>query len=229
MLIERNKFIVIRRRDMIHENTNTIIMQQLYHKERTRTSFVVANYTIIFIILVHFIHRADLTNQVIMMTPVHGCTIYDTNAMYESTGRILFPACWLLIDWLVEIQRQPTLELAKVSHWKSCVQGSTHFNTSKQVLSIIHQAQCFILACYGRGNCKSLANTGKYPKARVTALNQRVFHWKRSPYTSLKLIYGEMLLWHTLPHLMQLSMIGLKMKDLGALHLNLHYSIESKL
>ena len=132
MLIERNKFIVIRRRDMIHENTNTIIMQQLYHKERTRTSFVVANYTIIFIILVHFIHRADLTNQVIMMTPVHGCTIFDTNAMYESTRRILFPACWLLIDWLVEIQRQPTLELAKVSHWKSCVQGSTHFDTSSK-------------------------------------------------------------------------------------------------
>ena len=69
---------------------------------------------------------------------------------------------------------------------KPCVQGSTHFDTNKQVLSIIHQAQCFLLACYGQVNCKSLSNTGKCPKARVTACNQWVFQRKRSPYTSIQ-------------------------------------------
>ena len=56
------------------------------------------------------------------------------------------------------------MELARGSHWTSCVQGCTHFNTSKQIQGIIHQAQCFILACNGQGNCKSLANTGKCPQ-----------------------------------------------------------------
>ena len=42
MLIEINKFVVIRHRDMKHEEAN-IIMEQLYHKGRHRASFVVAN------------------------------------------------------------------------------------------------------------------------------------------------------------------------------------------
>ena len=95
---------------MKHEDANTLIMQQLDHKERYRTLFVVANYTvIIIIILVHFIHSADLTNQVMMMTPVHGCTIIDIHAMYETQGWLLFPVCLLLIDWQVEMQWQSTL------------------------------------------------------------------------------------------------------------------------
>ena len=114
MLIEINKFVVIRRRDMKREEANTIIMQQLYHKERHRASFVVANDTIVFIISVHFFHSADLTNQV-MMSPIHGCTVIDIHAMYENTRRLLhvYPASWLLIIWLAVIQRQPTLELQR--------------------------------------------------------------------------------------------------------------------
>ena len=66
MLIEINIYVVLRQRDMKHEEANTIFMQQLYHKESHRTSFVVVNDTVIFIILVHFIHSADLKNQVVM-------------------------------------------------------------------------------------------------------------------------------------------------------------------
>ena len=172
MLIEINRFVVIRWRYMKHEEANTIIMQQLYHKGKYRTSFVVASGTVIIIILVHFIHSADLINQAMKVSPIHICTVIDIHAMYESTRRILFPAYWLLIYWLDVIQRQPALELAAVSHWKSCVHGSTHFDTSKQVLSKIHQAQCIILACNDQVNCKSLANTGKCPKARVAASTQ---------------------------------------------------------
>ena len=87
---------------------------------------------------IHFRLNADLTNQVMIMSPFHGGTV-DFHAVYESTRGILFPTCWLLIDWLGVIQRQATLELVKVSHWKSCVQGSIPFDTSRQVLSIIHQ------------------------------------------------------------------------------------------
>ena len=83
--IKRNKFMVIRRRDMKHEDAN---------------HYVAAVW--------QFIHSADLTNQVILMTPVHGCTIINIHAMYESIRMILFPACWLLIDWLAGIQWQTT-------------------------------------------------------------------------------------------------------------------------
>ena len=71
--------------------------------------------------------------------------------MYESTNRILhvFRAGWLLIIWLAVIQWQPTLDLAKLSHWNP-LQGSTHFDTSKQSLSIIHQAQWLINLVRGR-------------------------------------------------------------------------------
>ena len=82
MLIEINKFVVIRRCDMKHKEADTIIMHQLYHTEKYRTSFVVEKGTIIFIILVHFMHDADLKNQVMMMSPMHGCTVIDIRAMY---------------------------------------------------------------------------------------------------------------------------------------------------
>ena len=168
MLIEINKFVVIRRHDMKHEEANTIIMQQLYHKERHRTSFVVAKDTVIFIISVNVIHSAHLTNQVMLMSPIHGGTV-NFYAMYESTRMILFPACWLLIEWLAVIQRQPTLELAMVSLWKSYVQGSIHFDISKQVLDGIHQASTvlqFSLLCHGQVNCKSLATLASAPKQK---------------------------------------------------------------
>ena len=81
MLIEINKFVVIRRCDMKHKEADTIIMHQLYHTEKYRTSFVVEKCTIIFI-MVHFMDDADLKNQVMMMSPMHGCTAIDIRAMY---------------------------------------------------------------------------------------------------------------------------------------------------
>ena len=44
-----------------------------------------------------------------------------------------------------------------------------------------------------------------------------------------KLPIGEMLLYHTLPGLMQLNIVDPKMKTLGVLHINLPHSIHSKL
>ena len=134
---------------------------------------------------IHFRHNADLTNQVMIMSPFHGGTV-DVHAVYDSTRRILFPTCWLVIDWLDVIQRQPTFELIKVSHWKSCVQASIPFDTSRQVLSIIHQTSTVLHFSWSwPGELQVPGKHWQEPKAKVTASNRWVLQWKRSSYTSL--------------------------------------------
>ena len=232
--IEINNGVVMRQQDMSSTHEDTIIVQHLYHKERHKTALVVTDDTDIFILLLHFVHSANLTNRVMMMSPIQGRTVIDINETVRKHQDIipsLLAAHWLTgcdtVATYFGIGKGITLKILRSGLYTLGDLG----DTNKPVSSVVPQAQRFILACYGQVHCESLTEArikvwstkvGKtlaLAKSKSHCLQPTGLSSKTWPVHISKLPYGEMLSNQTLLRLMQLIVVGPKTKTLSASHL----------
>jgi hypothetical protein len=82
--------IVISRPDLAtsHEETDNIIVQQV--KENTESKItVVADDTDVFVLLVHYYHRVNLKNVVLMESPIKGRTVIDIGKIVQKHSEIV--------------------------------------------------------------------------------------------------------------------------------------------
>ena len=191
MLIEINKFVVFRRRDMNHEEANKIIIQQLYHKERHRTSFVVANDIVIFIILVHFIHSADRTksshddfsnSQLHCWFPCH---------VRKHQDDII--SSWLAPGRLTGCNKAKTyFRIGKIITLKILCAWLDTLHTSKQTWSIIHQASTALqFSLLWPGELEVLGKHWQVPQGRSHCLQMMSLSMKTYRIYVSELLYDE--------------------------------------
>ena len=66
-----------------HEEGNTLIVQQVANVS-AQTSLAVADDTDVYVLLLHFCYRGDISGHNMMISPVQGRALIDLNATGES-------------------------------------------------------------------------------------------------------------------------------------------------
>ena len=232
----------MRQQDMSTTFEDTIIVQQLYHKERHKTALVVTDDTDIFILLLHFVHSANLTNRVMLMSPIqsrtvidinetvrkhqdiipslmaaHGLTGCDTVATYFGIGKgitlkILRSGLYTLGDWVIPTNQFPV--------WFLKHSASFWLVMVRCIVSRWQKPE----SKFGQ---PKWVKHWHLPKSKSHCLQPTSLSSKTWPVHISKLPYGEMLSNQTLLRLMQLIMVGPKTKTLSASHLRWSHAILS--
>ena len=83
--IEINCDVIIQRQDMYttQEEADTIIIQQVANVP-SQKALVIADDTDVFVLLLHFCHRGDISSHVMMVCPIQDRAMIDINATVEK-------------------------------------------------------------------------------------------------------------------------------------------------
>ncbi|KAG1651907.1 Craniofacial development protein 2 [Nymphon striatum] len=159
------------------EESDSLIIQQVAHVTDS-TVLVVADDTDIFILLLYFCHRGDISSKVLMVSPVQGRAVLDINAAVEVhkliipdllaahglTGCDTVASCY-------GIGKRVALKVLRSNKHKLNYLG----NTDVDLIDVVEQATHFMIACYGQPGCSLFTEaqtklwSRKFGRSKVTA------------------------------------------------------------
>ena len=158
--VEISRGQVTKRNDMIttQEEADTIIVQQVA-RITDETVIVVADDTDIFLLLLYFCSRGDITCNVLMASPVSGRAVLDISATVQKHKRIItellqtheLTGCDTVASCF-GIGKVTGLKVLKTGIYRLNLLGDTESSIS----DVEEQAVQFMLACYGQSTCRSL-------------------------------------------------------------------------
>ena len=125
----------------------------------SQKALVIADDTDVFVLLLHFCHRGDISSHVMMVSPIQDRAMIDINATVEKHCSIipdLLAAHGLTgCDTVAQCHGIGKGVALKVLH--SQVHSLSHLGDDSRTLAdVIKQATEFMLACYGQSQCSSI-------------------------------------------------------------------------
>lgn len=147
------------------EEADTIIIQQVARVE-TGSVLVIADDTDIFVMLMHFCYRGNITCNVYMVSPIQGRAVLDIHGSVQKHRDILSDLlaahCLSGCDTVAShfgIGKGMALKALRSAKHRLDLLGNT--DDQVQVSNRVEQATKFMLACYGQSTCQTMTDARK--------------------------------------------------------------------